>query len=81
VYKGKFEMGAGDASAGKAIRSLQKSEYAQLSFAQTTPDSEVLGGEVVIVINSNFRFQFTVPAQKMNGEKIIVPNAGQLVGN
>lgn len=79
TFSGKFEMGSSDDAVDKPIRTLRKSEYAQISFLNIPVESEVLGGKVVVVINGSFRFEFGIPYQQMKSEKIMVLDVGKFV--
>lgn len=71
-YTGLFQMPATDSAVGKPISFLQEAEYLQISFRMIPPDSRVLNGEAIIVINGSQRFEFQIAPQTVQGEKLFV---------
>jgi hypothetical protein len=63
VYRGIFTMDAADSAMGRPVTFLNEAEYLQLNFKPMPPDSKVLAGNVICVINNSLRFEFVVPPQ------------------
>jgi hypothetical protein len=72
IYSGVFNMPATDSSVGMPISSIKLAEYIQISFSKIPSGSFVIGGKAIIILNSSHRFEFAVPPQLMQGDKIFI---------
>lgn len=51
---------------------LGTAEYLQLQLLQLPSNASVLRGTIEVIVNGTQRFQFDIPAQTANGDKIFV---------
>lgn len=72
VYRGVFQMSATDSAVGKPIEFLQSAEYLQIHFEEISKNSSVVSGKAIFVVNGSQRFEFQVPPQRMQEDKILV---------
>lgn len=80
VFTGVFTADQSQIPSGQIVSVLFDADYIQIYFAQMPEKSPVISGHVVIVINSNVRLEFDVPAQQMVNEKyIIIPNIKEMI--
>jgi hypothetical protein len=79
-YSALFEMPAMDSAAGKPIMFIGDAEYLQISFVTIPENAWVKEGKAIVIINALHRFEFQVPAQKMQADKIYVQGIRNLVG-
>lgn len=72
IYKGNFQIQSDYSQIGKPVEILQESDLIQIEFNKIPENSNVLGGKASVIINGNLRFDFEIPQQQMNGNKIII---------
>lgn len=72
IYKGNFQIQSNYSQIGKPVEVLQESDLIQIEFNKIPENSKVLGGKASIIVNGNLRFEFEIPQQQMNGNKIII---------
>ena len=72
IYVGDFFTHSECQAIGKPIETLQSSDSIQIMFVKIPPNSQVVTGKAIIVINGDTRFEFEIPPQKMNDDKIFI---------
>ncbi len=65
-------MSATDSAVGKPIGFLESAEYLHIFFRQIPKNSSVVGGFAIVVVNGSQKFEFQVPPQQMENDKIFV---------
>lgn len=72
MYRGVFNMDVSDSAIGKKVKTLQNADIAQMMFYQIPPNSKIIRGSAVLIINSEVRFEIDIPPQTMTNEFIFV---------
>jgi prefoldin subunit 5 len=72
LYKGNFQIQSKYSEIGKPVESLRESDLIQIQFNKIPENSTVLGGKASVIVNGDLRFDFEVPSQQMDGNKIII---------
>ena len=72
IYKGNFKIQSSYSQVGKSVEILQESDLIQIQFNKIPENSNVLGGKASVIINGDLRFDFEIPQQQMDGNKIII---------
>ncbi len=72
IYKGNFQIQSNYSQIGKPVEILQESDLIQIEFNKIPENSNVLGGKASVIINGDLRFDFEIPQQRMDGNKIII---------
>jgi hypothetical protein len=72
TYKGSFQIQSSHSHIGKPVEILRESDIIQIEFNKIPENSNVLGGKASVIINGNLRFDFEIPQQQMNGNKIFI---------
>lgn len=71
-WLGEFSMPAGDVAAGQPVKTLGAAQHIQVHFAKLEPQSRILGGNLVLVLNGSVRLQFEIPAQVTTDKDAII---------
>lgn len=74
LWRGVFQMDAGDSAVGQPVSRLRDAEYVQIEFAQMAKDAHVLEGRAIVTINSAVRLEIQVPEQTAQDGRIVVRN-------
>ena len=77
VYQGKLDMDAKDSAVGNPVFYLRDAEYIQIEFGRMPSDSDVLGGDVICIINNSVRLEFSIPPQKLVNNQIFIRNLSE----
>ena len=72
MYRGSFNESNRGIAIGKPIAELQSAEYIEIILAAIPDNSEILDGEVEIILNGAQRFEFKVPKQTANGKMVFI---------
>ncbi len=72
VYKAKLGMDAKDSAVGNLASFLLDTEFIQIEFGNMPSDSDVLGGDVICIINNSVRLIFSIPPQKLVNNQIFI---------
>lgn len=72
IYRGVFQISDTDSAVGRPIYELDETEYLEIGFFAVPKNSIVVGGKVIIIINTSKRFDFQIPPQKMQGEMVFM---------
>lgn len=71
-YGGVFRMSPEDSAAETPMDLLDKTEYLTIGFNPRPGDDEIASGKVTIIFNTSERFEFQIPAQKVQESKVFV---------
>lgn len=77
VYKAKLDMDAKDSAVGNPTFFLKDAEYIQIEFDRMPPNSSVLGGDAICIINNSVRLEFSIPPQKLVNNRIFIRNLSE----
>lgn len=77
VYKAKLDMDAKDSAVGNPTSFLKDAEYIQIEFDRMPPNSSVLGGDAICIINNSVRLEFSIPPQKLVNNRIFIRNLSE----
>ncbi|UCE48334.1 MAG: hypothetical protein JSW47_22390 [Phycisphaerales bacterium] len=78
-YGGVFQMSPKDLPAATPLDLVGKTEYLTVGFDPRPGDDQVTNGKITIVFNSSERFEFQIPAQKVQENKVFVRGIPNLV--
>lgn len=79
MYRGVFALDATDASVGQPVAYLRDTEFVQIGFGPIPRDSRVKGGKALVTINSAVQIEIPIPAQTMDGDRIMVRDLARLL--
>ncbi len=74
TYSGTFSIDMNDPGIGKPISYLEQAEFIQIGFSPLAPQSRVLGGKAVVLINNTIRYEYKIPPQMMASNFILITN-------
>ena len=72
IYRGVFQMSNTDSAVDRSINELDENEYLKIGFFAAPKNSTVVGGKIIIIVNTSQRFDFQIPPQKMQEDMIFV---------
>jgi hypothetical protein len=78
VWRAVLSLDAGDPSIGKRLSFLDAAQFIQMGFGPLPPQSVIKKGVAVITINASTRLTLSIPAQKLDGGRIMVLNMNSL---
>jgi len=61
-------MGANDVAVGKPVNYLKEAEYAAIFFHKLPKGKKILNVKAACTVNSNIRFEFNIPGEKVGQE-------------
>jgi hypothetical protein len=73
LFRAVFQLDATSPAIGKPLTVLQDAEFIQIGFLPMDPESTVLDGKAICTFNSAVRMEFTVPAQTMKTNFVLIP--------
>lgn len=74
LWRGVFQMDAGDSAVGQPVSRLKEAEYVQIEFAQMAKDAHVVEGRAIVTVNNVVRLEMRVPEQHAQGSRVFVRN-------
>ncbi len=77
IYKARLDMDAKDSAVGNPTSFLKDTDYIQIEFGNMPPDSSVLEGDVICIINNSVRLEFSIPPQKLVNNRIFIRNLSE----
>jgi hypothetical protein len=77
VYKAKLDMDAKDSAVGNPVSYLRDADYILIEFGRMPSDSNVLGGDVVCIINNSVRLEFSIPPQRLVNKQIFIRDVSE----
>ena len=77
-YTGTFDAQPNDACMGEAVRSLAHAFAGNVKF-NLMGIQDVVGGEVVLLLNGHIRFDIPIPPQQMEMDIVVIPNIGEIL--
>lgn len=72
LYTGNFKIHDEYSEIGKPVAILREADIIQIEFNTIPNNSSVLGGRASVIINGEQRFDFEIPPQQMEKNKIII---------
>ena len=77
VYKARLDMDAKDSAVGNPVSFFKDADYILMKFGMMPPDSYVLDGNAICIINNSIRLGFSIPPQKLVNNRILIQNISE----
>jgi len=78
-YGGVFQMSPQDLATVTPLDLLRKTEYLTIGFDPRPGDHQVTSGKLTIIFNTSEKFEFKIPSQKVQENKVFVRGIRNLV--
>jgi hypothetical protein len=72
VYRAEVSMDVSDTAFGKPLLFLEEARYIQLGFLPMPEQSQVAGGEITCIFNSDIVLELSIPEQETADGKVFV---------
>jgi hypothetical protein len=78
-YGGVFQMSPRDSASGTPLDLLGETEYMTIGFDLAPDDDLVRGGKVTIIFNTSKSFEFQIPSQQVQDNKVFIRGIGSSI--